>query len=364
MKKVLSIAIAAVMVFSLAACGGGSTSAPATTAAPAATEAATTAAPAATEAAPAETEAAAPAGEEIVMKLANPNPVGDVKDLASIRFSELASEYTNGRVKIEVYSGGTLGDARETLEGLSLGTNEIVCESIGTMSPFTNLANFDAVPYMYRDYDHYKAAFLDGELGEEVKEAVGEDGGFKILGGMYRGARVCTTKKKFTTPEELKASGLKIRVPSQQIYIDTWQVMGANPTPLALNETFTALQQNTVEAQENATIESYGFGFYDVCPYLVKTNHVYSTDVFIFDRNYFNNLDADIQEALIKAAKEASDYRSEMSLNMEGEFEEKFKEKGVEIVEIDTAPFIELFDGFLDEYYPEFADWAAKVAEY
>lgn len=305
------------------------------------------------------------ASEEVYeMKLANPNPVGDVKDLASLKFAELADEYTDGRVKITVYSGGTLGDARETLEGLGIGTNEIVCESIGTLDPFTSLANFDAVPYMYRDYEHYKEAFLEGELGEEVKEAVGEDGGFKILGGMYRGARVCTTKKAFHDPEELASIGLKIRVPSQQIYIDTWNVLGANPTPLALTECFTALQQNTVEAQENAIIESYGFGFYDVCDYLVKTNHVYSTDVFIFDRAYFEALPEDIQEALEKAAKEASDYRSQMSLDMEAEFEQKFIDEGVEVIEVDTTPFIEKFDGFLEEYYPQFADWAAKVAEY
>ena len=349
MKKALSAVLAASMVFSLAACGGKEEAAAPSTSAPAATDA-----PAADT----------PAEPEYVMKLANPNPVGDVKDLASIRFSELAAEYTDGRVQIDVYSGGQLGDARETLEGLKIGTNEIVCESIGTLDPFTKLANFDAVPYMYRDYEHYRAAFLEGELGEEVKEAVGQDGGFKILGGMYRGARVCTTKKKFTTPEELEATGLKIRVPSQQIYIDTWDVLGVNPTPLALTECFTALQQNTVEAQENATIESYGFGFYDVCDYLVQTNHVYSTDVFIMDRGYFEKLPADIQEAMIKAAKEASDYRSEMSMTMEADYIEMFKEKGVEVIAIDTKPFIAKFDGFLEEYYPQFADWAAKVAEY
>ena len=177
---------------------------------------------------------------------------------------------------------------------------------------------------------------------------------------MYRGARECTTKKKFTTPEELK--GLKIRVPNQQVYIDAWNVLGASPTPLALTETFTALQQNTVEAQENATIESYGFGFYDVCDYLVKTNHVYSTDLFIFNRDYFNNLPEDIQQALIEAADEASAYRTELSLDKEAEYEQMFKDKGVEIVEIDTQPFADKFDGFTEEYFPELVDWANQIA--
>ena len=350
MKKAISVMLAAGMAVSLAACGGSSSSSSSASGSAAASGSTSA------------TASAGDNGEVYEMRLANPNPVGDVKDLASIKFSELADKYTHGRVKITVYSGGQLGDARETLEGLGIGTNEIVCESIGSLSPFVSLADFDAVPYMYRDFDHYKEAFLDGELGEEVKETVGEQGNFKILGGMYRGAREVTSKKKFTTPDELK--GLKIRVPSQQIYIDTWNVLGASPTPLALTETFTALQQNTVEAQENATIESYGFGFYDVCDYLIKTNHVYSTDVFTFNRDYFNKLPQDIQEALEKAAKEASDYRTQMSLDMETEYEQKFKDKGVEVVDIDTEPFKAKFDGFLDEYYPDYVDWANKVAEY
>ena len=344
MKRAVGLILAASMVLSLAACGG---------------QKAETSAPAATAE---KTEATENNGEVIKMKLANPNPVGDVKDLASIKFAELVSEKTNGQVEITVYSGGQLGDARDTIEGLGLGTNEIVIESMGTTDAYTSLASIDAIPYMYKDYEHYeKVAF--GEIGAEIRDKVGEAGGFKLLGSMYRGARVCTTKKKFTTPEELKSLGLKIRVPNQQVYIDTWKIMGANPTPLALTETFTALQQNTVEAQENATIESYGFGFYDVCDYLVKTNHVYSTDVFIFNREYFNNLPADIQTALEEAAVEASEYRNKMSLEKEAEYEQMFTDKGVEVVEIDTAPFMALFDGFVDEYYPELSEWAAKIAE-
>ncbi|MCJ7855991.1 TRAP transporter substrate-binding protein [Lachnospiraceae bacterium NSJ-143] len=352
MKRFLGVVLAATMALSLAACGSSGSSG--------AAKSGSSAAGSAAASSEASASSGAADGDVIEMKLANPNPVGDVKDLASIKFSELAAEKTNGRVQIKVYSGGQLGDARDTIEGLGLGTNEIVCESLGTLDAYTSLANIDAIPYMYRDYDHYAKVMLGGELGKEILEKVGEEGNFKLLGGMYRGARECTTKKKFTTPEELK--GLKIRVPNQQVYIDAWNVLGASPTPLALTETFTALQQNTVEAQENATIESYGFGFYDVCDYLVKTNHVYSTDLFIFNRDYFNNLPEDIQQALIEAADEASAYRTELSLDKEAEYEQMFKDKGVEIVEIDTQPFADKFDGFTEEYFPELVDWANQIA--
>ncbi len=339
MKKIIGVALTAVMAVSLAACGSGGSSSTAVSGS---------------------SGAASTSSDDVIeMKLANPNPVGDVKDLASLKFAELAAEKTNGRVQIKVFSGGQLGDARDTIEGLGLGTNEIVCESLGTLDAFTPLANIDAIPYMYRDYEHYKNVMLEGELGKEILDKVGEDGGFKLLGSMYRGAREVTSKKKFTNPEEMK--GLKIRVPNQQVYIDAWNVLGASPTPLALTETFTALQQNTVEAQENATIESYGFGFYDVCDYLIKTNHVYSTDLFIFNRDYFNNLPEDIQQALIEAADEASAYRTELSLNQEAEYEQMFADKGVEIVEVDVQPFMDKFDGFVDEYFPDLVDWYNQI---
>lgn len=306
----------------------------------------------------------APDGAVYEMRLANPNPVGDVKDLASIKFSELADEYSNGRIKITVYSGGTLGDSRETLEGLKLGTNEILCESIGILTYYSDLADFETVPYMYRDYDHYKKAFLQGELGQKVKESVGEATGFKLLGGMARGARMVTSQKKFTTPEELAAANLKMRVPNQQISIDTWKALGTSPTPLNLSETFTALQQKTVEAQENSIFESYGFGFYDVCDYLIETNHVYATDVFIFDRDYFNKLPEDIQDILERAAQEASDYRTQMTETKSEEYEQMFMDKGVEIVKVDISLFKDKLDGFVDEYYPQFADWYEEVQTY
>ena len=138
MKKAISVMLAAGMAVSLAACGGSSSSSSSASGSAAASGSTSA------------TASAGDNGEVYEMRLANPNPVGDVKDLASIKFSELADKYTNGRVKITVYSGGQLGDARETLEGLGIGTNEIVCESIGSLSPFVSLADFDAVPYMYK----------------------------------------------------------------------------------------------------------------------------------------------------------------------------------------------------------------------
>ena len=102
--------------------------------------------------------------------------------------------------------------------------------------------------------------------------------------------------------------------------------------PLAMSEVYTALQQHTVEGQENPMSDSYNYAFQEVCKYWIKTNHVYSANVFIMDRDYFNSLPEDIQAAAI----EASEY-------------------------VDTQEFIDYYADFVDTYYPELSDWANRI---
>ncbi|WP_434309117.1 TRAP transporter substrate-binding protein [Hominifimenecus sp. rT4P-3] len=356
MKKFVSMLSVAVLSASLlCACGGG-------------TESTTTAAPPAgdtTGAAVSQEETGTPAttsaptdGDVIVMKLANANPAGDIRDQVCRRFADLAAEKTGGKVKIEVYSGGSLGDWRDAVEGLSMGINEIVIEGIATLSAYTDLAYLDGLPYVFRDADHFQKVML-GEMGQEICDQVGEQGGFKLLGPQYRGTKVTTSQKPFSNLEELK--GLKIRVPNNQVNIDTWTYLGASPTPLALTETFTALQQHTVEAQENSIIESYGHGFYDVCDYLIYTDHQHSADVFIFDRNYFNDLDPEIQQALTEAANEAAQWRTETVLKEEKEYLTKWEEAGVEIIYPELDGLREAVANLAADKYPMLKDMVDQI---
>ena len=299
---------------------------------------------------------------EFVMKLANPNPAGDIKDRVALEFEKLVEERTDGRVDVQVYSGGQLGDWRATVEGLKLGTNEIVLGGMGEMSAYTDLANIDSVPYMYRDKEHY-LAFIQSDEGRAVFDKVAEDGGFRFFGPMYRGVRVTTSKKPFHNLEELK--GLKIRVPNVPIMLDTWQVLGASPTPLALTDVFTALQQNTVEAQENSIQESYGYGFYDVCDYLIRTDHSYSTDMFVFDRNYFDNLPEDIQTAVSECAEEAAQWRTETTLAEEEEYLQKWIDEGVTVIDdVDIESMSAAVQSIVDEKYPYLAELRDQIVAF
>lgn len=295
---------------------------------------------------------------EYVWKMALNSTKGDNAYDAGAVFADKISELTNGRVEVDLYGGASLGSTSEVLEGMSVGVADIMCESVGTLAPFTPLANIDAMPYLYSGYDHFMKVW-SSDLGAEMKESIGNAAGFKLLGGTYRGARIVTATKKMTTVDDFK--GFKLRVPNLDVYLKTWQWMNAAPTPMAMNDVYTALQQGTVEGQENPMVDSLNYGFNEVCKYWIKTNHVYSCNLFIMDLNYFNGLPQDIQDAVKEAAEYAGQQISEAQKNKEAEAEKKLTAAGCEVVEVDNAAFSKFFDGFAKTNYPDLSNWVDEI---
>lgn len=296
----------------------------------------------------------------IILRLANVSPVGDVRDLECQKFAELVSKKTEGKVKVEVFSGGTLGDWRETIEGLKARIVHIVIESVGTLDAYDKYADIEAAPFLIRDVDHYFKVWK-GNVGREILDKVGSNTGFQLMGPAYRGARYVTSKKKIETVNDLK--GLKIRVPNIAIYVKAWQMLGASPIPMAFTELYTALQQGTVDAQENPLTENWNSAFYEVCPYLIGTKHIYGTDVFMMDKDYFKGLDLKVQTAIQEAALEAADWRTQEVVKTEAEYLDKFKSKGVTYIEVNRSEFVQKLEGFLEQYFPHLKPWADKIEQ-
>ena len=309
---------------------------------------------------PTVTVADGPADKVYTLKLANANAVGSIKDEVSLLFAKLAAEKSNGRINIEVYSGGTLGDWTETSEGLGLGVVQIVIEGIGSLESFSKRASFEAIPFQMKGYDHCER-FWASDDAKQLLQDLGDEMGMVLIGAQRRGGRVVTSTRRFTTADEL--AGLKIRVPNNSASIALWQNLGASPTPLALTETFTALQQGTVEAQENPALECYSYAFYDVCPYLIKTYHTMGSDVFIFDKAYFESLPEDIQQILREAGEEAAAWRNSVYREREEEIYSKFEEKGVEVIEPDLSTFYPLVANMIDDY-PQVKDIYDLIQKY
>jgi tripartite ATP-independent transporter DctP family solute receptor len=298
------------------------------------------------------------ADKPIVMRLAHINSEMDPKHLEALKFKELVEKKTNGRVKIEVYGAGVLGDVREIIEGLQLGTDEIVIEGFGTIPSYTRLSLLDLVPFMFRDRAHFDAMW-NGPLGRELLQTSGDQAKMKLFGPSYRGVRVTTSVKRFADVNELK--GLKIRVPADDMSVKTWQALGARPTPMPMGEVLTGIQQGTVEAQENPPILSYNFGLADACKYLIKTNHRWSADVFMMDKGYFEKLPTDIQKAILEAGDEAAAYTSKLNTDGESGSFQKWAAAKVEIVEPELDGFRNATATLVKDNFPDLVDWVDKI---
>jgi hypothetical protein len=188
---------------------------------------------------------------------------------------------------------------------------------------------------------------------------VGNDSGFKLIGAGYRGARIVTATKEMKTVEDF--AGFKLRSPNLEGYIKVWEWMGSAPTPLAMGETYTALQQGTVDGQENSILDSQSYSFQEVCPYWILTNHVYSANTIIMDKAYFESLPEDIQSALEEAAVYAGEQIGQEVLEREDAAKEELTAEGVTFVDVDNAAFTEHFSGYAEANFPDLADWCNQI---
>jgi tripartite ATP-independent transporter DctP family solute receptor len=301
---------------------------------------------------------AAAADKPIVLRLAHINAASDPKQKEAEKFKELVESKTGGRVKVEIYGAGVLGDVREIIEGLQLGTDEVVIEGFGTIAAYTKLSLLDLVPFMFRDRAHFDKVW-EGQLGKQLLAEAGSQSKMKLFGPSYRGVRVTTSTKRFTNLKELK--GLKIRVPADDMSVKTWQALGATPTPMAMTEVLTGLQQGTVDAQENPPILSYNFGLADVCKNLIRTDHRWSADVFMMDQAYFEKLPKDVQTAVVEAGDEAARYTSKLITDGEGENLKKWTQAGATIVTPELGEFRAATDGLVKKSFPALSDWVEKI---
>lgn len=254
------------------------------------------------------------------------------------RFGEIVSEKTDGRITVEIYHSGQLGGERDLIEGMRMGSVDMAAVSSAPVSSFVpKIAVFD-LPYLFTSRDMaYKV--MDGPVGERFFADLA-DQKIKGLGWFENGFRNITNNKlPIYTPEDLK--GIKIRVMESPVPIATFNVAGANPTPMAWGEVFTALQQGTIDAQENPLPVIYTQKLYEVQKYLSLTEHFYAPALFLMSGDMFDSLSAEDQALFMEAAAEATAYEREVSLEQAESFVDKCVEEGMEVNEVDKEPFVE-----------------------
>ncbi len=342
-RKVLAIALVLAMCMSaVAGCGGSSSSSSSTT-----TE--TTAAAAQEEASGDEAaEASESSGEAEFTWLLNSANTADHPAVIGLRhFADLVEERSNGRLKMEVFDNSTLGSERDTLEGMQMNTIQGATIVAASLAGFTDSFLVFELPFLFENSDQGRMV-CDSEVGQTILDSLDEIG-MKGLGFMEHGMRNITNSvRPIETPDDLK--GIKIRTMENQIHMASFSALGADPTPMAFGELFTALQQHTIDAQENPLSVITSSKFYEVQDYLSITEHVYSATPLIVSKAAFEALPEDLQEIVVECGAEACAWERDYLDEVESQWIGEIEDYGCQVNYPDKAPFVEATKVVYDEF--------------
>jgi tripartite ATP-independent transporter DctP family solute receptor len=244
---------------------------------------------------------------------------------------------TGGRYKIQTFYSGSLGGERESIEAVQLGTQELTFTSTGPVPNFVPEARILDIPFLFRDKAHARAV-LDGPIGQELL-AKFEAKGFKALAWGENGVRHMTNSKRaVNAPDDLK--GLKMRTMENPVHVAAYKSFGIITTPMAFPEVFTALQQGTVDGQENPLSVIMAAKFDQVQKHLSLTGHVYSPAIFLMSKAAFDKLPAADQAHFLAAAAEAVKANRARVDEDDAKGVAELRSKGMQVVEnVDKAKF-------------------------
>lgn len=335
MKKYLLMLMAALLLVVLAACGGDdSEETPAGDAASGDTE---------------ETNAASGDAEYTIRASIGLNSDHPQYD-GLLKFKEIVEEETDGAVVVETYHSGQLGDDRTAMEALQLGSQEVTVPSTAPVANFIpEFAVFD-IPFLMPSVD-VADTVLDGEVGQELLDMLDDQ---NLVGLAYweNGYRDMSNSVR---PIESAADfdGLKLRTMENDLHLAAFSALGANPSPMAFTELFTALQQGTVDGQENPIATIYLEGFHEVQDYVSATNHVYTPFVFLVSKPFFDGLPEEYQEVLRSAALESGKYQREVNREANEKYVQSLIDEGVNFTELTDeakAEMAEIVKPVVDEF--------------
>lgn len=319
MKKLLAISLSIMFVLSviLTGCGGSKpvqSSQPAQSSKPA---------------------ASAPAAKEVTLKLGHVVDDNHVWHKAALKFGELVAQKTNGSVKIQVFSNSQIGNDRDMAEGMQMGSVDMALIA-GVLGNFYEGIQLLEMPYLFENQEHLKKVIY-GPVGEEIKKNLQAKAGIIGLEFWERGPRQLTTSKPVNSIQDIQ--GLKIRVPEIPPMVSAWKAMGANPTPMAWGEVYTALQQHTIDAQENPFANILSGRINEVNKFMALTNHVYGYVMHVMSEKSLSKLTADQQKAIKEAAAETMKWQNEQVAKDEGALLKQLQDKGMTVTKPDVTEF-------------------------
>jgi tripartite ATP-independent transporter DctP family solute receptor len=239
-------------------------------------------------------------------------------------------------VEVQLFPNRALGNERDMIEGLLLGTVHVTVPSNAVMAGFVPETKVFDLPFLFRDRAHMYAV-MDGPVGADLGDKMRAKG-FRLLSYYEAGIRhIMTNKKPLTKLDDLK--GLKIRTMENPVHLDAFRAMGASPLPMAYGEVYTALQQGVIDGAEAANTNYEAQKFYEVAPNWAMVAWTTLVADMIMGEKFFQSLPPDVQKAVVQAAQESAKVEREAYAKSEETALAQLKAKGVKITTPDPEPF-------------------------
>ena len=302
--------------------------------------------------------------KQTVLTLSEVHAEGYPTTLADYEFARLVEERTEGRIKIDVYSGGTLyGEETGSIEALQIGDLSFARVSASPVASYVPALNVIQLPYLYRDGDHMWQV-LNGPIGQQMLEDI-QASGSGLVGLCYydAGARNFYTTTPVNSVEDMK--GLKIRLQNNPMMVEMVQLLGGNGvTGIGPNDVYSAIQQGTIDGAENNWPTYESMGDYQVAPYFVLDGHTRVPEILLASEAVLSTLDPADVEIIKECAKETQAYEIEQWALREASSEEKVTSEGVVVAELtpeQIAAFQERMQPLYAKYGAGYEDIIAEI---
>lgn len=262
-------------------------------------------------------------------KIAVGDSAGSAQEATGKAFVAALEEKSGGAHTATMFLNGQLGSEQDTVNDAAIGVLDMSLVAINNITPFSPSVGVFTLPYVILSLEDAET-LTQGPIGAELTENTLRDAGVRIIAWTYTGFRVLTNSAK---PVESVADlqGLVIRVPKNEIMIDTYKSWGVNPTPMAWSETFTGLQQKVVDGQDNPYLTINAMKFYEVQKYITNIRYIFSIEPLIISEAVFQDLSAEDQQIILDAGKEATLASAQFLRESEAAIKEELIERGMEI---------------------------------
>ncbi|VDZ83837.1 TRAP transporter substrate-binding protein [Kluyvera intermedia] len=296
------------------------------------------------------------------LRAADVHPADYPNVVAVKHMGEKLNTATEGRLDIKTFPGGVLGDEKQMIEQAQLGAIDIIRVSMAPVAAILPEINIFTLPYIFRDETHMHHV-LDGMIGQEIGDRLTGNSKSRLvfLGWMDAGTRNLITKQPVIKPEDLK--GMKIRVQTSPVALDTLKAMGANAIAMGTSEVFSGMQTGVIDGTENNPPTFVAHNYLPVAKNFTWSKHFIMPELFLFSKPKWDKLKKEDQQLILKLAKEAQVEQRTLWEAYNAKALETMKANGVQFHDIDTKPYYNATQSVRDKYGKDHQDLIKKIQD-